>query len=179
MTRRRDAPTKVGARRVPEDTSSSRRQELQKGAGAETLFCVLLPDTAPGLILILAYGFFLFGGRLVFWGGGVGCGLGDRTLSGSFGGRLSFPFWAKAPADTTPIVTRTNSSRINFFISAEPPNAFLAHRREKEMRTTGGAIKMPKTWPRWRPDFGGYFTSKQYGIARFGLASHRMVQVEG
>lgn len=113
---------------------------------------------------------------MVFWGGGVGWGFGDRTLSGSFGGRLSFPFWANAPADTAPIIARTNSSRINFFISAEPPNAFLAHRREKEMRTTVGAIKMPKRWPRSRPDFGGYSTSKRYVIARFGLGSHRMVQ---
>jgi len=104
---------------------------------------------------------------LVFWGGGVGWGLGDRTLSGSFGGRLSFPFWANAPADTAPMITRTNSSRINFFISAEPPNAFLAHRREKEMRTTVGAIKMPKRWPQWRPDFGGILPvrdTKSHGL---------------
>jgi hypothetical protein len=44
------------------------------------------------------------------------------------------------------------------------------------MRTTVGAIKMPKRWPQSRPDFGGYSTSKRYEVARFGLGSHRMVQ---
>lgn len=122
------------------DRSRSTRQE-RRPAHRSTLVSLLL-KTAPAPE-ILAYGFFLpgGGGRLVFCGGGVGCGLGDRTLSGSFGGRLSPPLpCAKAPKDTAPIITRTTNSRINFFISAEPPCAYLAHGREKEMRTTVGAI---------------------------------------
>lgn len=70
---------------------------------------------------VFCYGFFLLSGRgrLLFCGGGGGCGFGETTFPGSFGGRLSLPGfpWPKAPAVIAPTITSTINFRINFFIS--------------------------------------------------------------
>ena len=158
---------------------SEHEHASSKAANRSTLVSLPLQTApAPG-----PYGLFLLSGgfgRLVFCGGGVGCGLGDRTLSGSFGGRLSPPLpWPKAPADTRPIITSTINSR-NFFIFSLSlpcfPRAWEGERmrrpRLEQSRCQRGDLRGGRIPPE-------ILTVKRKKSHRLRLASHGMVQAKG